>query len=354
MSTTKITCERINEVIKHPQADRLDIVQVLGYKVITSRDQFEVGDSAIYFPADMLIPEAIAHQLGVRKYLKFAIYPGDVEKSQCRVAAARLRSIPSHGFVIGPVEGSFGTDLTTRYGGQKYEPPVRIGAGDAMPELTTFHEYTHIENVQRCPLAIPLGEPVRYTEKIHGTNCRVGLVLDKNGDWTFAAGSHKIRRSEFSGEKRSLYWEPMEANMLSLLTHLCDEQYSVIVFCEIFGSGIQDLDYGYPVHSFRVFDIAVNGKYQDWNEIVRVTYSYGIPVVPLLDTGPFNLEHVENLTYGGTMLSDKKQIRSSFKGREGVVVTPLREQFSEVLGGRMIVKSVSADYRDRKGAKDDE
>lgn len=35
-----------------------------------------------------------------------------------------------------------------------------------------------------------------------------------------------------------------------------------------------------------------------------------------------------------------------------VVVTPLKESFSPVLGGRMIVKSVSADYLDRRGAKD--
>jgi RNA ligase (TIGR02306 family) len=355
MSTTKITCERVNEVENHPNADRLDVIQVLGYKVVTGRDQFKVGDPAIYFPPDILIPEATAEELGVKKYLKHAVYPGDTEKSQCRVGAARLRSVPSHGFVIGPVEnaGAYGVDLTVRYGGVKYEPPVRVGAGDAMPELAAFHEYTSIENIQRCPFAIPRGEPVRYTEKIHGTNCRLGLVRGDDGDWIFAAGSHKIRRKEDDGHQ-SLYWQPMDANMMNMLTQLCDEQHNVVVFGEVFGPGVQDMDYGQPVHAFRVFDITIDGVYQDWNEIVQVTDHFEIQTVPLLALGEFSPEDMENYTYGRTTLADRGQIRSKFKEREGVVATPLREQFSDALGGRMIVKSISADYRDRKGAQDNE
>ena len=356
MSTTKITCERVNEVEHHPNADRLDVVQVLGYKVVTGRDQFKVGDSAIYFPPDILIPEETAEELGVRKYLKHAVYPGDTEKSQCRVGAARLRSIPSHGFVHGPVsnDGGFGADLTTRFSGVKYEPPVRVGAGDAMPELPTFHQYTSIENIQRYPDAIPLGTMCRYTEKIHGTNCRLGLVKGDDGDWIFVAGSHKVRRDEYSGTKRSLYWEPMDASMLSLLTSLCDEQHNVVVFGEIFGPGIQDLDYGHPTHAFRVFDITVDGVYLDWVDVVQVCDHYEIDTVPVLLINSFDPLTVETLTYGETTLANKNQIRSKFKDREGVVVTPINEQFSSALGGRMIVKSVSADYRDRKEAEDNE
>lgn len=357
MSTTKITCERVNEVEHHPNADRLDVIQVLGYKVVTGRDQFKVGDSAIYFPPDILIPEETAEELGVKKYLKHAVYPGDTEKTQCRVGAARLRGVPSHGFVHGPVEnagGGFGADLTNRFNGQKYEPPVRVGAGDVLPELAAFHEYTSIENIQRFPDAIPPGTECRFTEKIHGTNCRIGLVKDETGEFIFAAGSHKVRRAQASGNKPSLYWEPLDEPLMHLLTHLCDEQHNVVVFGEIFGPGIQDMDYGQPTHAFRVFDITVDGVYQDWVEVSQTCEAYEIETVPVLEIGPFCPDKVEELTYGGTTLANKGQIRSRFKDREGVVVTPLKEQFSKSLGGRMILKSVSADYRDRKGAQDNE
>ena len=45
-------------------------------------------------------------------------------------------------------------------------------------------------------------------------------------------------------------------------------------------------------------------------------------------------------------------IKSKFKGREGIVITPVVEAYSEVLRGRMILKSKSADYLDRKNAQD--
>ena len=49
-----------------------------------------------------------------------------------------------------------------------------------------------------------------------------------------------------------------------------------------------------------------------------------------------------------------ESITSAFKGREGCVITPLVEQFYAPTGGRLILKSVSADYLDRKGAQDNE
>jgi len=47
-------------------------------------------------------------------------------------------------------------------------------------------------------------------------------------------------------------------------------------------------------------------------------------------------------------------IQCAFKGREGCVITPQVEQFYAPTGGRLILKSVSADYLDRKGAQDNE
>ena len=74
-------------------------------------------------------------------------------------------------------------------------------------------------------------------------------------------------------------------------------------------------------------------------------------MVPTLYVGPFSRDIVEIHTYGPTTLAEPKDIKSKFKDREGCVITPLVEQRIRGLG-RVILKSVSADYRDRKGAKD--
>lgn len=354
MSTTQITVERVNEVEHHPNADRLDIIQVLGYKTIVGRDQFQVGDSAIYFPPDMLIPEAVAEELGVRSYLKHAIYPGDTIKSQCRISAARLRGIPSHGFAIGPVEetGAYGVDVTNRFQGKKYEPPVRTGAGSSTSEWPNFYRYTNIETVQKHPDRILPDEMVRITEKIHGTNSRLGLIRNPQGDFEFVAGSHRVQRQQFNGAgETTLYWKPMTEDMMMLLTVLCDEKHDVVVFGEIFGEGIQDMDYGHAVQSYRIYDICVDGRYLDWQDVMQIAEHYKMKLVPLLYVGPFSLEVVEKHTYGPTKVCDKTKIKSKFKDREGCVVTPMNERVTRT-GSRAIVKSVSADYRDRKGAID--
>jgi RNA ligase (TIGR02306 family) len=348
MSITKITYERVNSVKHHPSADRLDVIQVIGYTVVTGRDQFKVGEAAVYFPPDMLIPNHIAQDIGVDKYLKHAVFPGDVEKSQCRVSSCRLRGVPSYGFVQGPSNylASWGDDMTNIYSGVKYVPPARVLGGDCLPPIEDFHEYTDIENIQRFPGVFVEGEMVRVTEKIHGTNCRLGLI-----DNEYVAGSHRTRRAE--GDPRTMYWQPMGVveKMLKDLAGIYGK--SVIVFGEIFGPKIQDMDYGMATPSFRAFDVSIGGVYLSDTVFRLACEDHNVPMVPTLAYGEFSQALVDNFTSGGTCVNVKNQIRSMFKGREGVVIKPLFEQHSDDLGGRKILKSVSVDYHQRKGAKDD-
>lgn len=348
MSKTIVSVERVNEVKPHPNADRLDVVQVLGYTVVTGRGEFQVGDKAIYFPPDILLPDEVAQNLGVSKYLRAGHYPGEYKKTNCRVSACRLRGVPSYGFLKGPYEGEaeFGTDVSSEYKAVKYYPPERITHGSCLPPEPLFHTYTEIENIQKYPNAFT-NETVRFTEKIHGTNARLGLV---NGE--FMAGSHKTRRAKVTPP--DLYWGPMEL-VKPLLCDVVSREYGryCIIFGEIFGPKIQDLDYGEEKPSFRAFDISVGGCYLDDDEFRSLCAKHNIPCVPELYIGPFSMEAVREYTDGKTTVVNTSAIKSKFKGREGIVIKPLVEKYSDVLGGRLILKSVSVDYHQRKGAKDD-
>lgn len=92
-------------------------------------------------------------------------------------------------------------------------------------------------------------------------------------------------------------------------------------------------------------------KHAVWQLIESWCNGAGIETVPLLYSGPFSQSLIDDHTHGPTTLGTP---RSSFKGREGIVITPLAEMYSEHLCGRLILKSVSADYLDRKGAEDNE
>lgn len=51
------TIQTIRDVRKHPNADALDIVKVLGWDVVTKRDEFKVGDLCVYIVIDTVMPE---------------------------------------------------------------------------------------------------------------------------------------------------------------------------------------------------------------------------------------------------------------------------------------------------------
>jgi RNA ligase (TIGR02306 family) len=355
MSTITVNILTIDKLAAHPNADRLDIVQVLGANVCVPKGQYKVGQKVVYFPPNILIPEPVAQSLGVKNYLKHSVYPGDVIPTQCRVAACRLRGVPSFGFVS-PIEGHLfkrlpevGNDVGGYFQAVKYEPPPKIVAGDAAPDHPSFHQYTEIENYYRFPNAIPQGTEVQITEKIHGTQCRLGLI-NVDGEWQFMAGSHKVNRKQPVEGRCCPYWEQMTEPVMNLLTYLCNEQHNVIVFGEVYGPGVQDMDYGVPrgERHFRVFDISVDGRYMNCGRVALACLSRGVNVVPLLAIRDFTPEFIDKLTNGDTSLRCSR----SFKSREGIVITPMIEQHSDVLNGRMILKSVSADYLDRKNAQD--
>ncbi len=355
MSNVFVELTVIEDVKPHPNADRLEIAVIKGTQTINGKGEFHAGQRVVFFPPGILIPQDVSQCLGIQKYLKHAEIDGI--KCQCRVAACRLRGEPSCGFIIPAPDllraHPLGSDVSVMWAARKYEPPIKYFPGDIASEDSRFHKYTEIENIWRYPDAFPEGLPVRITEKIHGTNSRVGLI-SKNGEFEFMAGSHHTRRKRPEEGKTCIYWRPLEDGaILNLLTHLCDEKNSVIVFGEIYGLGIQDLDYG-TKDGYRVFDISLNGKYLNWEILRAMCQEFGVETVPLLYEGPFRKELVKQFTYGPTTIVHPDQIKSSFKDREGCVITPLVEQFYAPTGGRLILKSVSVDYLDRKDAQDNE
>jgi RNA ligase (TIGR02306 family) len=385
MSDIHVEVVEITAILPHPNADRLDVAEILGTASCVPKGQFKVGDRAVWFPPNILIPESVGVALGVAQYLKPSAYPGDAVQTKCRVAAVRLRTVPSYGILVPfelaqkaaalpdatPADFDFvpfindakpGTVLDAYYRAYKYVPPLPGSPGlprpkgfnaDAAEPNAAFHKYTDIQNFYKHSRAISEGTEVRITEKIHGMNIRLGLVkVDETGEFALQAGSHNVNwKPETANGDTPIWWQMMTENVVQLLTELCDEQHSIVMFGELFGAGIQDMDYGAMEPSLRVFDIARDGRYLDWEEVELRCLRHSVETVPLLYRGPFSKAVLEQHTYGPTTVAAPSAIKAKFKDREGCVVTPLIEQHNHFVG-RVILKSVSADYLDRKGAQD--
>ena len=328
MSTFTVTIEQIKSIHPHPSADRLEIAKVLGTQTIVTKGAYKEGDKVTFFPPDLLIDPKVAVTLGVANYLKHADYKG--ERCQCRVAAVRLRGIPSYGFVI-PGNGELGSDVSTLYGAVKYQPP-EPKCMDIERDHPLFHTYTSIEHYWKYPDLLVPGEQVYISEKLHGTSSRLGYIATDLLDtpYKFMAGSHYKPLKQGN----NLYWQPMEL----VKDLLIGQGHSAILFGEIYGPKVQDLDYGENVPKFRAFDLSINGQYVDYYEFEAQCDKYCVPTVPVIYEGPFDPDLVEGWTHGPTLLRPSKK----FKGREGVVIKPVTER--QTIYGRTILKSVSADY----------
>jgi RNA ligase (TIGR02306 family) len=364
MSTLVVEVCEVKAVYPHPQADALEFITVKGWQVIVQKALgLAVGQKVVYFPPDSVLPSELAERLGITKYL--APLPREIDgtrKPGLRVRAARLRGEPSYGTIDHSVDPAWevGRDVKDHYGVTKFEPPVRPTDGDALPPLAAFHGYTDIENIRNFPDILKPGEEVVITEKLHGKNCRLGLIRvpgEGCDTFEFMAGSNDVRRKEVDAKGRpSDFWRPMSEPVRALLGHLSDSKHSVVLFGELYGSGVQDMAYGLGngIKGFRAFDIAVDGKYLGFDAKVELFHRFGVESVPHLYRGPFSWEAVEEQTYGPTTLCPPESA-GRFGGREGCVVTPVVERYDADLGGsgRVILKSISADYLARKGGTED-
>ena len=238
-----------------------------------------------------------------------------------------------------------GEDVKAHYGIFKYIPPIRPTAGDAAPAHPLFVTYTEIENLRNFPDVLEADEEVIVTEKLHGTNCRVGMI---EGEWM--AGSMGVRRkppTELEERTRSTYWFPTTlAGVRSLLEELSKTYRQVILFGEVFGSKIQDLHYSCKgTLGFRAFDLLLDGKYADADAFLTLCETQGVETVPVLYRGPYALETIRELSAGNTTL-DGAHIR------EGVVVKPIMERTNPKVG-RVALKYIGDQYLFSKSADGD-
>ena len=372
-----VKVQKIHKIIEHGNATALEVAvigQDGGWETCVKKDIFHEGDLVIFVPPDALMPRPLADMLGIAKYLG-ELPASSTERAEglLRVKAANLRGKKSFGTILTKedvlnylniampidqpalVDLSEGADVAELLGIKKWVPKEKYMDGDAAKPISLFHKYTDIQNYRNYPGVFKQGEIIVITEKIHGKNSRFGLVACVDGDiadspipempvLAWAAGSHGVQRKEFdSAGNRSDYWKPLSDNMKCMLAQLARENpgcFSVICFAEIYGAGVQNLTYGIKDTSYRVFDIAINGSYMNWDEVVCACQHNDIETVPELYRGPFSHEIIEQNTDGNSVLSTTKQIR------EGVVFKPLQETTDPDLPGRgrKILKSVSAIY----------
>lgn len=379
MAELKVEVLEIEEVIEHPNADRLDLATVLGYQVVVGRDEYVKGDRAVYFPVDSILP----------KELQDVIFAGSkMSLTKDRVRAARIRGAMSFGLLVSlrtvksylyrkattkenPEYLPLGYDLTYRLGVTKFQPPVNRSlqrdtkAKARRHRHPDFKKYTNIQHLKRSTRFMDSYDGVvAVTEKIHGTNFRAGWLpfrprtlwqkikkaLGFGPEYEFVYGSHNVQLQDGGNKARAAFGDNVYKRAVDKYDLRNVINHGEVWYGEIYGYGIQDgYGYGCKPGEFKlaIFDIMADGKFESLFWVNMICKRRKIPCVPIIKVIPRPTGGKDILEKASEFLnlpdgSALKSTRDRKTPMEGVVVRPYHEEVN--VGGRLIFKLISDEY----------
>lgn len=376
MSFFECKIRQLNEVLPHPNADKLELAVIGGYRAVVRKGEFKAGDYALYIPTDAVLIQSVAEGLGIAPYL--------VGKNKNRVKAIRLRGEVSQGIVISTstvltyarvwfqecqvsrarmsmeaiaklehLMVQFDTDLTEFLQIVKYEEEIPIEMKGHVRRWPEYLDHFDVENVNHpdCINVLQSGEEVYVTEKLHGTNMAVSIGPGlEEGESVYVCS----RRLALKESQANLYWIAARKYNLPVIL-----QQMVFHYYDLYGApidevggeitirgevvGVQDLKYGFArgEPGFFAFDIRIDSRYLQPERFKEVCQRYRIPMVQELYHGPYDYEHLKALAEGYTTVGTESHIR------EGIVVRPAHERRDNKIG-RVILKFLNEEYLTRK------
>ena len=389
MSDHSIKVIRVGEILKHPNADKLEITMVGGFQVVIGRGNFKTGDLAVYVPPDSIVPQRPEFSWvwerdggGNKRDI-----PADAEvpEKYRRVTVKRLRKEYSEGLLI-PISSEYfwqtsghneGDDVAEVLGITHWNPPEdeetiqtgpsykqsRIlprslkgwlyflsywltfglynpwgnlgGLNEVAPDVTP--PIYDVEAYKNHTSALELGpdEHLVITEKIHGSNAR---FVYQEAKWPKSgkmfAGSRKLWK-----RKGNSIWRQALANN-SDIQLFCETHPGYTLYGEVVPTQ-KGFDYGCAEGQTEVFFFDIRtpeGEWMPYLEARRITETFDLlKWAPCLYQGrPQSEQGILKCVDGETMTAGKHI-------REGIVIKVQPEK--QVRGlGRAQVKIVSNEY----------
>lgn len=375
MSQFECLVANVDSVTPHPNADRLELLSVCGYTTISQKGLYTVGDKVVYIPASAIVPDSILEELDLKGSNALKTYNG----RRCVIKPIRLRGTFSEGIVYKPENvDSFdvGTDVSQLLGIEKYVPTLPKHLSGFCRPTGPFHNKIpkfDVEPIQKNKDLFTEGEEVVITSKLHGTLFHCGFVTDEDGNRNFFVTSKGLGNRgivldhENEANVNNLYVNEFlkkrgnkQRSLLDVLQSAPPLLESLSLFGEIVGPGVQDLTYGLTEPKLFLFAKHVKfftNKEGFWcsplqlqtftliiNSLTEAIGDDALRRVPVVYHGPFSLEKVYELTNGKETISGK-----GLHVNEGVVVQSMVCAFNEK-GKRLLLKSVSEDYKTRGGS----
>lgn len=316
------TIQKIAEILPHPNADRLEIAVVQGWRCVVKKDEYKAGDYVIFIAIDSIVPATPDFEfLGEHR----------------RIRTCKLRGELSQGLVM-PIsllppyenyEEIMGQDVSDILGVKHYEKQIPA----TMQGLIKGTFPTHLANktdetgIQGCVGIIDelRGYPYVATIKMDGTSATY-VWDDKSGQNEFLVCSRNWSKKPGDDIYNQMATKHDLANKLMNVECLTGKRFAIQG--EICGPGIQGNKMGLTEVSLFVFDVfdVDERTYLTYWDMINFCKELGLTPVPMEEIGTnfsYNLDGLLELAKGNYANTETP--------REGVVIRPLLDMKSEKL-----------------------
>lgn len=374
----KVPITKILDILPHPNPDvhSLVIAKVYDFDVIISnKSGYQIGDRVIYFPVNSVLAGNIEN---------FIFPPNSLIKlEKSRVKAVRIQKFVSQGLIakwddirnlLNLPEFRDETDLQEELKIVKYYPPAPMPASTPSQkkqrnkplENVYFKEYNGCTNIRWEPFAFSEDDNVYITEKIHGSNWRVGYLpyepptlwqklkhkflyfFTGKDRFEFCYGSNTVQRQNKQDSptwyKKDIYLQMVEKYDLK---NKLKDWPGIVLYGEIYGPTVQkSYHYGLKNDDIDVviFDIMEQSKdgqrWFDLDSARNFSELLGLKFVPVLYEGKWNKDKAISLATGNSVFC------KSQKTIEGVVV----KNYNLISLNRKKIKIINPDYLMKESA----
>lgn len=378
-----------------PGYDRVEHAIVGGWRVIVQKDQFKVGDPAIYFEIDSRVPSD-------KECFSF------LEKRHYKVKTLKMCKTLSQGLLMHASD--FGWEihetanglvsifddeginhyaegesrfLTKKLGvtyaddedNQRKAPPVDKYKKMAQRHASLFRkpwvrwmmrrewgrkvmffffgkkkdkkngwpshiaQKTDVERIQNCIWLLNDKQPYVASEKVDGSSFSAMAERGRFGKIKYYVCSRNVVFDNPNAEcfyDTNIYFEAWNKyNLKEIITKILNDYNlpNVAIQAEVYGNDIQKRDYSTKEHQMAVFHIVSNCVKFPMDKVVEICEKYGLPHVPIVD---------DNYIFPDTIEELQKYVESEPSkidglAREGIV-------FYDKATGAQYVKFVSPNF----------
>lgn len=287
MSERKLaSIRRIDEVIAIPNADKIVAYRIGGWKVVDTKDKYQLYDFVVYLEVDSWVPNNIAPFLSKGKEPRvYKGVPGE------RLRTIRLRGQISQGLLL-PIdmmenysemplpEYDDGDDVTDILGIVKWEPEPEFRSADAKGLFPAFIPKSDQERIQNCYEDVEellVNGIWEVTEKLEGQSHTAYLYNDVFGVCS--------RNLELKYSEDSTFWKT--ARKYDFEGILRKDGRNLMIQSEQVGPGIQGNIYKLDEHKLFVYDVFLidEQRYMTPDERTEFCSDNNLEAVPIVVWG---------------------------------------------------------------------